>query len=193
MIGSGKIVVITGPMFAGKTTKLMQEIARVRKTGKKVAIFKSSFDKRYSRSNIVSHDGKGMAAMLLPKGRRCIRTMKEASQKYDIIAIDEGHFWDNTDGFAEAVAAIASVRKEVYVSMLDRNWEGKMFKISRDLQYIADRVYVLKATCKKCGSRNAQFSQRIAPVSKGATFRETAGGPEAYEPRCVECFVGSVF
>ena len=130
--------------------------------------------------------------MLLPKGKRCIRALKDASQKYDIIAIDEGHFWDNTDGFAEAVAAIASGRKDIYISMLDRNWEGKMFSVSRDLQYIADSVYVLKATCKKCGSRNAQFSQRIAPVSEGATLRETAGGSEAYEPRCAECFVGSV-
>lgn len=179
-------------MFAGKTTKLMQEMARIRKTGKKVVVFKSSFDRRYSRSNIVSHDGISMNAMLLPKGKRCIRALKEASQKYDIIAIDEGHFWDNTDGFAQTLAAIASGKKDVYISMLDRNWEGRMFRVSRDLQYIADRIYVLTATCKKCGNSNAQFSQRIAPIAQGATFQETAGGPESYEPRCAECFVGSI-
>lgn len=53
---NGLITVITGPMFAGKTKKLIEYYHNLKKTGKKILAFKPVIDKRYSQTEIVSHD-----------------------------------------------------------------------------------------------------------------------------------------
>ena len=51
----GKFVTIVGPMFAGKTSFLLNLLERVKRQKKKVKVFKPSFDNRYSESEIINH------------------------------------------------------------------------------------------------------------------------------------------
>ncbi len=53
----GAIELIVGPMFAGKTTRLLQRVAQAEAQGHRVLLVKSCKDDRYSHAEVVSHTG----------------------------------------------------------------------------------------------------------------------------------------
>ncbi len=188
MSNSGKLIIITGPMFAGKTTRLIKEMRNAQKSKKRVILFKSAIDNRYSESEVVSHDGDKLPAATLPDGEKCIETLLEAAKNYDVIGIDEGHFWDTTDGFAKTLNEIAFKSKSVYVSMLNRHSDdGNSFNVANELLPLADYVDFVKTKCSKCGKR-ASFTQRITPYPVLDGKIAYVGGKGDYEARCRTCF-----
>ncbi|MCL4365526.1 thymidine kinase [Candidatus Marsarchaeota archaeon] len=192
----GKIVVIIGPMFAGKTTRLLKEIQKARKGSRKAVLFKSGIDNRYGESEVVTHDGARLPAMVLPDGERCISVLRKAAKEYDIIGIDEGQFWDNTDGLVEELNRLASNSKSIYISMLNskavyipmlnRKLKGELFDIGYELLACADHIYTLRSKCWKCG-RKASFTQRITPWPKSNNMADFVGGAKDYQPICSTC------
>mmetsp|Transcript_17830 Transcript_17830/g.45686 ORF Transcript_17830/g.45686 Transcript_17830/m.45686 type:complete len:179 (+) Transcript_17830:250-786(+) len=56
--GHGRLELITGPMFAGKTSELIKRAAMAEEDGAmNTVIVKSKIDNRYSADEIVTHDG----------------------------------------------------------------------------------------------------------------------------------------
>ncbi|MFA5735355.1 MAG: thymidine kinase, partial [Proteiniphilum sp.] len=53
---AGRIEVICGSMFSGKTEELLRRLRRARIARQKVEIFKPALDTRYSQEEVVSHD-----------------------------------------------------------------------------------------------------------------------------------------
>src|SRR5580692_10630975 len=51
----GRIEVITGPMFSGKSEELIRRLKRARIARQRVACFKPDIDMRYHRTAIASH------------------------------------------------------------------------------------------------------------------------------------------
>ena len=184
---SGKLIVITGPMFSGKTTRLLKEVRKASKN-KKAVLFRSAMDKRYSATEVVSHDGMRLPAMTLESGQGCISTLKEVANDYDVIAIDEGQFWQETGGFADALDDLAYGSKRVYVAMLNKDANGNPFRISKDLLPLADTIYCLESKCSKCKGK-ANFSQRIMNGIEVHGDDFVVGGSDVYEPRCRKHFV----
>ena len=180
------LIVITGPMFAGKTTRLLKEVQKASKKGKPI-LFRSAIDNRYSTTEVVSHDGFKLPAVTLQSGEGCIPALKAAASEYDVIAIDEGHFWHDTKGFAQALDRIAD-SKVVYVAMLNKNANGDPFEISKELISLADRVCSLESRCSKCGGK-AGFSQRIIDGNAAYGDFPLVGGSNLYEARCRKHFV----
>ncbi len=54
--GQGRIEVICGSMFSGKTEELIRRLKRAKFAKQRVEIFKPAIDTRYSQDNVVSHD-----------------------------------------------------------------------------------------------------------------------------------------
>ena len=52
----GRIEVVCGSMFSGKTEELIRRMKRAKFAKQKVEIFKPSIDTRYSDEEVVSHD-----------------------------------------------------------------------------------------------------------------------------------------
>ena len=52
----GRIEVICGSMFSGKTEELIRRLRRATFAHQRVEIFKPSIDTRYSEEEVVSHD-----------------------------------------------------------------------------------------------------------------------------------------
>ncbi len=52
----GRIEVVCGSMFSGKTEELIRRMKRAKFAKQKVEIFKPSLDTRYSDVDVVSHD-----------------------------------------------------------------------------------------------------------------------------------------
>lgn len=183
---TGKIIVITGPMFAGKTTRLLKEIQKARNGNKKAVLFKSGIDNRYSESEVVTHDGARLPAMILPDDERCIPVLRKAAEEYDIIGIDEGQFWDGTEGLAMELNKLASQSKSIYISMLNRKKDYELFGIGKEILACADQIYTLQSKCWKCGSK-ASFTQRITPWPKSNRMADFVGGAKDYQPICRLC------
>jgi thymidine kinase len=187
MKNSGELIVITGPMFAGKTKMLLEKFQKASRK-RRAILFKSGMDNRYSETEVVAHDGTRLPAAILPDGEECIRTLKEARNKYDIIGIDEGQFWQDTKGFSYALHELVFDSKTVYVSMLNKNSDGHPFSTSMELIPLADRVYVLRAECSKCGGK-ANFTQKVINGVETFGYDISSAGSNRYEARCRRHFV----
>ncbi len=186
--GKGRMVVITGPMFSGKTSRLLEFIEREAIAGKNVILFKPEIDKRYSKNYVVTHKGYKVKAVISPIDFKAGDFIAKKSREADVVGIDEVQFWDENIHFPEFLDTLANSGKIVYASTLNRDHRGEAFKNSKSLLGIADKVYTLAAVCTKCGGE-ATFTQRIA--DNKPVFGDTIliGGKNLYEPRCRECFV----
>jgi|SRR5437773_9340078 thymidine kinase len=86
-IGTTKI--ITGPMFAGKTTALIREYNNINPF-RKILVFKPQMDNRYSSSEIVSHNKKRIKAEIISHPSEIEDLL---TPKINDIIIDELHFF----------------------------------------------------------------------------------------------------
>jgi len=185
---TGKLIVITGPMFSGKTSRLIEFLEREMLAGRNTLLFKPEIDKRYDNNFVTTHKGIKLPAIVLNNDNEGAKKIYELSKNVDVIGIDEAQFWDHNSILPEISDKIASENKIVYIAALNKNHLGIPFKTSMEILSRADQIYSLTAVCAKCGE-DATFTQRI--LNGKETFGETIkiGGKESYEPRCRNCFV----
>lgn len=180
MNSPGHIVLFCGPMFARKTTTLVENW-----TGGDL-ILKPAIDTRYSLNSIVTHDGVERAA--LPVSSWPEKEVFLAPR----IFIDEIQFfhspWYKGDFIKEVLEAKTS-GKTVFLAGLDRDWRGEFFRVTRSAMEIADQVIQLTALCSLCNN-DATLTWRRG--GNGSTIE--LGGEDIYEPRCTKHhpLVGSV-
>ncbi len=86
---SKDIEVITGCMFAGKTTELLK---RLKKTNKKYLLIKPKTDTRNSGDRLISHDGIEAQALTVHK----LSDIFDKLDNIQLVAIDEAQFFDHT-------------------------------------------------------------------------------------------------
>ncbi len=192
MTGSGKLEVITGCMFSGKTEELIRRLERVRIARKVIVLFKPTIDNRYSERAVVTHYGREFSAHLLPPGEESFSALerivgRDAIDAATVIAFDEGNFFS---GKLPALCEDLVARgKRVIVAGLDLTFAGEPFGPMPALMALADDVDKLHAVCVKCGGE-ATRSQRLidgkpAPASDAVI---KVGGTEFYEARCRSCY-----
>mgnify|MGYP003425262093 CR=1 FL=1 len=89
-IHQGRIEVICGSMFSGKTEELIRRLKRARIARQKVEIYKPSIDTRYSDEDVVSHDSNSIASTPVDSARSILLLASEAQ----VVGIDEAQFFD---------------------------------------------------------------------------------------------------
>ena len=187
-ISMGRLVLITGPMFSGKTSRLIELLEREILAGRNTLLFKPERDKRYDTTFVTTHKGMRLPAIVLNTDNDGVKKMYELSKNVDVIGIDEAQFWDHDSILPEVADRIASEDKIVYVAALNKNHTGTPFKTSMEIIARADQVYSLTAVCAKCGE-DATFTQRVMNGKEVFGEQIKVGGIESYEPRCRKCFV----
>jgi len=188
----GRLEVITGCMFSGKTEELIRRLERVRIARGKILLFKPTIDNRYSDTAVVTHYGREFPAHLLPPGEETLEKLleiagEEALAESTVIAFDEGNFF--SDRFPELCEELVEMGKRVIVAGLDLTFAGEPFGPMPTLMALADQVDKLHAVCVKCGAP-ATRSQRLidgrpAPPDDAVI---KIGGQEVYEARCRNCY-----
>jgi thymidine kinase len=169
---SGRLEVVTGPMFSGKTERLIERLKVAQSLGHTVKAYKPKIDGRYATDAIVSHKGRRFEASPVD--------VTEIEGCHDTIGLDEGQFFG--DPVVEVVTRLVQKGVRVIISGLDLNCWGEPFGPMPTLLSLADDVMKLRATCK-CGA-DASRSQRIVSSAEAILV----GGSESYEPRCLSCF-----
>ncbi len=170
---TGRIDVICGCMFSGKTTALIARLSDLRRRGMRVLAAKHTLDRRYDAWQLASHDGRHLPC-------RAVRTADElsaAAEGCDVVGCDEAQFFGLR--LVEVCAALRARGAHVVAVGIDHDAWGRPFPPLPQLQAIADTVSVLTTPCRVCGAA-ARFSQRLTPVEDVAMV----GGDGEYEPRC---------
>src|ERR1700722_5608181 len=94
----GRIEVISGPMFSGKSEELIRRLKRARIARQRVACFKPDIDLRYHRTAIASHSSQTHdAAVITPTSASLKIEIFEPSRihEVDVIGLDEVQFFDS--------------------------------------------------------------------------------------------------
>ena len=147
----GKLTVIAGPMFSGKTGKLVAIIDVLSRMGKQVLTVKPSIDKLYSdASQIQSHDNRRSDALLVDgqSPQEIIDTIK--NKNIDTVILDEVQFFHKI----KTKKLIQMLRKsgiDIIAAGLLYDYRRKPFGITPDLMGLADERLELFAICQKCG------------------------------------------
>ena len=174
----GKIELILGPMFSGKSTRLIEAIRKYVYKAKKTIMIKFFADKRYSeKSEVVTHD------LIKYDSIDCknLRDSFELLKKYDVIGIDEGQFF--TD-LVEVCEELALLNKTIIIAALNGDFRMEPFPVISRIISKADKIKLLKAYCFHC-HKDAKFSLRIVQSNETVLI----GAGEAYKPACRECHV----
>lgn len=184
---SGRIEVICGCMFSGKTEELIRRLNHVQIARQQLVAFTPSRDTRYKPGNLVSHNGVSIAAHIIHSIRQVSDLLPDNS---NVVAIDELHFLDDEpDVIVETLQHIADRGMRVIVAGLDQDFRAQPFPAMARLMAVAEQVDKLFAICVRCGAY-ATRSQRLidGQPASAATPILVVGGLELYEARCRACY-----
>lgn len=182
----GRVEVITGPMFAGKTTELIRRIKRLKYKNKECLVFKPKIDNRYSETKIVSHDKEEFESVVIESANDILDILK--INKIKNIAIDEAQFFSRQD-IKNLFEVVYYLKKEGYfviVNGLDMDQNGNPFGLMPELMSIADSVDKLTAICMypNC-EEDATMSYKISNQNdKNEINRIELGEKDLYQSRC---------
>ena len=176
--GEGKIELIIGPMFSGKSTRLIEQMRKYVYKAKKTIMVKYYADQRYSeKSEVVTHD------LIKYDSINCklLRNSFETLKQYDVIGIDEGQFFAD---LVEVCEELALMGKIILIAALNGDFRMEPFPVIQRIISKADKIKLLKAYCFNC-HKDAKFSLRIVQSNETVLI----GAGEAYKPACRECHV----
>jgi len=184
--------IITGPMFSGKTSKLLEIYKQCKFCNIGVAVINHSLDKRYHDSMLSTHDN-----TMIP----CIQTDKisnvwfyenlektiEIRNEYmklrsaDVILINEAQFFED---LYLCVRDMLLQNKKVFIAGLDGDFERKKFGQVLDLFPLCDKITKLTSLCSLCKNGEVGiFSMRLNNNKEQMLI-----GSDNYIPVCRNCY-----
>jgi len=180
----GWIEVICGVMFSGKSEELIRRVRRAIIAKKKVQVFKSHLDERYSGIyHVSSHDGRTVEAVPVDTPAQIAQLVQPDTH---VVAIDEAQFLDRT--IVDLATSLANHGARVILAGTDADFRGEPFGPMPQLLAIAEVVDKLHAICVICGNP-ASRNQRLIGGKPARYDSPTimVGSTESYEARCRAC------
>ena len=181
MMRRGRVEVVCGSMFSGKTEELIRRLRRAQFAKQRVEIFKPAIDIRYSEEEVVSHEGNSILSTPVDSSASILLMGQES----DVVGIDEAQFFD--EHIVEVCNELAARGIRVIVAGLDLDFRGQPFGPMPQLCAIADEVTKVHAICVRCGAL-AYISHRIVAGEKQVML----GEKQEYEPLCRECYASAI-
>lgn len=179
----GRVELICGSMFSGKTEELIRRLRRAVIARQKVQVYKPIIDTRYHEEQVTSHNGLGFEAK--PVGS-ADDILNDLAPDTTVVAIDEVQFFDA--GVIAVCDKLAEQGKRVICAGLDTDFRGEPFGPIPDLMARAELVDKLHAICVVCGEE-ASRTQRLIN-NRPARYDDPVvlvGAAEVYEARCRQC------
>ena len=142
----GKIEVICGSMFSGKTEELIKRLKKVELNGLKYIVFRPKLDSRNPENKIISHAKSEISASIVSSAEEILKLSKE----YSVIGIDEAQFFDRS--IVEVCNALANKGVRIIVAGLDMDYQGNPFGPMPHLMACAEEVTKVHAICVETGN-----------------------------------------
>jgi thymidine kinase len=177
---AGRIEVIAGPMFAGKTEELIRRVRRAAIARRPVQVFTHAVDRRSRPGAISSHTGLEFPSTPVVSARELEQSVLPETT---LVGIDEAQFFGMD--LVPIARRLAFDGFELVIAGLDVTFEGEPFEPLPSLMALAERVAKLTAVCVVCGA-DAVYHLRLASSDLAArdAVAEHIGGLESYEARC---------
>jgi thymidine kinase len=180
----GKITVVTGSMFAGKSEELIRLARRALYARKKVQVFKPSVDDRYDQTMVVTHMGVKHEAVAVAS----VEALRaQIDERTEVVLIEEVQFFDSS--IVDLVVELADHGVEVILAGLDQDFRRQPFGPMPELLAVADEVIKLRAICMNCGAPASHTYRMID--GQPANWNDPViliGATESYEARCRNCY-----
>jgi len=173
--------IILGPMFSGKTSRLLEIYKQCIFCNISVAVINHSSDVRYDISTTIlsTHDQHKIPCF-------SFTTLSNSFSNPDIsnaqvILINEGQFFED---LFQVVCQFLQQGKKIYIAGLDGDFERKKFGTILDLIPLCDKVTKLASLCSKCKNGTPGiFSMRLTHEKQ-----QTLVGADNYIPVCRNCY-----
>lgn len=173
---SPELKIFTGPMFGGKTTRMLAALERYHYQNRTTMLFKPWMDTRYTDEEVVvTHKGQKHNSILVNNGEEILKKGLEA----DVVAVDELFM---IPGSAECLISLFKKGKTILVSTLQLSSQPSgytAFEEPKLLMPWATSIEVCPAVCAHC-DRDAHYTQRIGEQPK----KILVGGAGDYQPVC---------
>jgi thymidine kinase len=176
----GSLEIILGPMFSGKTTRLIQLYQKYTQLNVNVIAVNYASDTRYHDNMLSTHD-----KQMIP----CIQCMNLADILHNdsivnssVVLINEGQFFP--DIYNITLELVEKHNKTVIICGLDGDFKRVKFGDLLDLLPFCDTVTKLHAKCL-CGKK-AIFSHRITNE-----MAQIVIGSSNYTPLCRGCYMNT--
>jgi thymidine kinase len=179
---SGYLELIIGPMFSGKTSRLVEVYKQCKFCNISVSVINHSIDKRYDNELLSTHD---KIKIPCTQTERISEFWNETNLTDnligDVILINEGQFFED---LYECVIDMLEKGKKVYICGLDGDFERKKFGAILDLIPLCDKVNKLTSLCSICKNGTPGiFSMRLTNEKE-----QTVVGSDNYIPVCRKCY-----
>lgn len=176
------VTLFTGPMFSGKSTKLMQQLERDVLSNKKVILIRPKIDDRgmFSHSPIIENKYNKITF-----DQQTTSKFEEGEpitylHKYDSIFVDEFFMIQN----AYIVASVFGWSKDIYYSGLLASAECEVFEEGIKLLPYCDNIKKFNGVCTKCGSQLGNYSFKYQKADSPIAV----GGKDEYTVLCQKCY-----
>lgn len=173
---NGRIELILGPMYGGKSSELLRRVRKYSAIDIKCVIIKYAGDVRYSE-DFATHDRQKHRAISC---KEYLNDVHDECAGYDVIGVDEGQFFPDLVDFCEHMA---NEGKVVVVSALDGNSERENFGAVHQLIPKCEFIEKFRAMCK-CGNE-ASFTHFLGDMDASGI---KIGGVGEYVSLCRECY-----
>ena len=183
-IGEGRLEVVCGPMFSGKTEELLRRVRRSQIARLPTVLVKPAIDTRYAVGDVVSHDKNAMPSVVVEKASDIMNVLEVDGRPALVVAIDEAQFFD--DALPRVCSELANKGMRVIVAGLDLDFNGVPFGSMPQLLALAEEVTKLHAVCVETG-RAAHFSHKIS----GSDDTVELGEKDKYIPLARHAFVAA--
>jgi thymidine kinase len=176
----GRLAVIGGPMFAGKSTELVRRVERARIAGRGTLVVAHDLDVRSGAGRVATHSGLGVDSVSVADAAAIVPLVTPG---LTLVAVDEAQFFG--PALVDVVQGLADDGLDVLVAGLTVTFDGQPFEPLPSLMALAESVTRLTAVCVVCG-RDAAYHVRLVPDDGDPRVASPThvGGAETYEARC---------
>ena len=193
---SGYLELFIGPMYASKTTRLVEIYKQCKFCNISVTVINHTIDNRYDDELLSTHDKVKIPCIKTERLsdvwtnsidiEEDLNTSPRVQDKFkvgksDVILINEGQFFED---LYEVVVEMLKRDKKVYICGLDGDFERKRFGTILDLIPLCDKVTKLTSLCSLCKNGTPGiFSMRLTNETD-----QTVVGSDNYIPVCRKCY-----
>ena len=177
----GRIEVICGSMFSGKTEELIRRLKRLKYANQSFKVFKPEIDTRNKKNIIKSHGKIEIEAKTVSNAKEILYL----SADVDVVGVDEAQFF--SEDLVDVCNTLANEGTRVIVAGLDMDFSGKPFGPMPNLMAIAEEVTKVHAVCSETGEP-ALYSYRKGKNDNVVLL----GEKDEYEPLSRKAFISKM-
>lgn len=189
---NGYLELILGPMFSGKTSKLIEIYKQYAFCGINTLVINHSHDTRYDKHDSIdkqlyTHDHKHISCILSDTLESVLRNNVDLFTSSTSLAvfINEGQFFPDLS--KTVLQMVREHKSHVYIAGLDGDFQRVKFGEMLELIPFCDQVYKLQSLCVYCkDGTKANFSHRINRIQ--CNSQTQVGSEDFYVPLCRKCY-----